>query len=167
MPRLAYAPVVLMVLAVALGGCDTLQGRSNRSATYRHVAAEHFAFPEHYVQFDAAVSWIVRRSGRDLVIDGLFKNLRYDWMNNMEMRVAAIDPAGKTVARSVALLFPTRIRLDEEAPFSLRLTTPPPGSKLRFTYVYAALSGAGPEQGGGDTGFWMQSFDARIPDVNE
>ena len=154
MSRLLYVLVVLM----SLGGCASFHGGAQQRMD---------TFPEHYVQFDAALSWQVRRFGPDLVIDGLFKNLRYDNMNNVEVWVAVIDPAGKTTARSVGLLLPSAIPLNGTAPFTVTLSTKPaPGSKLRFSYRYAALSGAGPE-GGGDTGFWMQSFDANIPASNE
>lgn len=150
----------LVVLVVSLGGCAAYQDTLYRNSMSQDLAP----FPEHYVQFDAAVGWQVQKIGNDLVIDGIFKNVRYDWMDSVQMRVEAINPAGKTVGRSVSLLFPSHIALNQVVPFTLRLTTPVPGSKLRFTYIYSALSGAGPDESGGDTGFWMQSFDAKIPD---
>ncbi|HJV33511.1 hypothetical protein [Geomonas sp.] len=152
----------LLVLVMSLGGCALLENQKKAREQ------DFYPFPDHYVQFDAAVSWQVQRSGQDLVIDGVFKNIRYDWMNGVEVRVESIDPAGKKQARARSLLFPSRIEYNQMVPFSLKLPMPVPGSKLRFTYLYGALSGAGngnDGRGGGDTGFWMQSFDAAIPEA--
>jgi hypothetical protein len=144
----------LTTLLISLGGC----------ASYPDVNRERLeSLPQHYRQFDALLAWEVRGAGSGTVIDGVFKNVRYDAMDNVEVWVAALDPAGKTRASSVAFVIPRQLRRDEIAPFSVMLPVPVlPGQKLHFTYKYQGRDGGGSD-GGGDAVNWMQSFDAEVP----
>jgi hypothetical protein len=145
---------VLALLALSLGGC----------AHYVDVSKQQMAaLPQHYAQFDALIGWRVTSVGGQTVIDGLFKNLRYTAMEDVEIWVAAFDAAGKTKARSVSYPLGEPLRLEDAAPFSVKLKVPAvPGTKLRFTYKYLANEGGGRDGGGGN---WMQSFDAVIPEL--
>lgn len=142
------------VLAVSLWGC----------ASYPDVNLQRLStLPQHYSQFDAVLAWEVKRAGSETVIDGVFKNVRYNEMDGIEVWVAALDSAGKTVARSASYIMPHMLGMDAAAPFSLKLPLKAvSGSKLRFTYRYTALEGGG-NDGGVSAGNWMQSFDAEVP----
>jgi hypothetical protein len=141
-------------LLLSLAGC----------ASFPDVNRERLeSLPQHYAQFDAVLAWEVRGVGAETVIDGEFKNIRYSAMDNVEVWVEVLDPAGKTVARSVGFVVPHLLRLDDIAPFTMKLpVSAVPGTNLRFTYRYRGLDGGGPD-GGGDVENWMQSFDAVIP----
>jgi hypothetical protein len=143
----------LVALVISLGGC----------ASYPDVNRQRLeSLPQQYAQFDAILAWEVRSVGPETVIDGEFKNVRYTFMNDIEVWVAALDSAGKTMARSVSFLMPHELKLDDIAPFTLKLPVRAvPGTRLRFTYKYTGTDGGGPE--GGGVGNWVQSFDAEVP----
>ena len=141
---------VLATLLVSLGGC----------ASYPDVNRQRLeSLPQHYSGYDAILSWEVRGSGSETVIDGVLKNFRYGTMDGIEISIAALDPAGKTMARSGDFVVPYQLKLDEIATFSVKLpVSAVPGTKLRFTYKYTGFDGEG-----GGVGNWMQSFDSAVP----
>ncbi|MCM0080412.1 hypothetical protein L4X63_02305 [Geomonas sp. Red32] len=118
-------------------------------------------FPDHYRQFDAALGWEVKKNPNDLIVDGVFKNLRYFQMTDIEVWVETVDPAGKVLSRSVSFIIPRTVMQDESAPFSVRLPRNAAANKLRFTYKYTGEEG-GNDEGGGDLRTF-QSFDTPIP----
>jgi hypothetical protein len=120
------------------------------------------SYGEHYVQFDAILAWDVRGDAGHTVVDGVFKNVRYDEMDNIEVWIAALDDSGQVKARSVSFIIPHQLRQDDTAEFTVKLPVAPvPGTKLHFMYKYMAIE-AGGDDGGGGGGNWMQSFDSRI-----
>jgi len=141
---------ILVLLTISLGGC----------ASYPNVNRERLlSLPQHYRQFDVAMSWEVKSAGSQTLIDGVFRNARYEFMENVEVWVAVHDAAGKTVARSVSYLIPYEVKRDEIVPFSLSLPVAvAPGTKLFFTYKYSGTDGG--DDKGGD---WTQSFSAEVP----
>lgn len=144
----------LTTLLIALGGC----------ASYPDVNRQRLEnLPQHYSHYDAHLAWQLRGAGSEMIIEGEFKNARYSTMEDIEVWIAALDPAGKTIARSVGFVVPHEIRLEEIAPFTVKLpVSAVPGMKLRFTYKYVGKDG-GSDGGGGGVGTWMQSFDAVVP----
>jgi hypothetical protein len=141
---------ILVLMTIALGGC----------ASYPDTNMERLlSLPQHYRQFDAALSWQVRSDASQTLIDGEFRNIRYEFMENIEVWVAVRDAAGKTVARSVSYLIPYQVKRDEIVPFSLSLPVAVvPGTKLFFTYKYSGTDGG--DDKGGD---WTQTFWAEVP----
>ena len=117
------------------------------------------SLPQHYDQFDLRLAWGTKTTGTEILIEGLVKNVRYLRVDDLEIWVAVLDAQGRTVARSVGYIIPPALALDEIAPFSLKLPVPAlPGTKLRFTYLYAAFEGDGHHELK-----WTQSFDAEVP----
>jgi hypothetical protein len=141
---------ILVLLMISLGGC----------ASYPDANRERLlSLPQHYRQFDAALAWQVKSAGSQTLIDGEFRNIRYEFMENVEVWVAVHDAAGKTVARSVSYLIPHQVKRDEIVPFSLGLPVAvSPGTKLVFTYKYSGTDGG--DDKGGD---WSQTFSAQVP----
>jgi hypothetical protein len=145
-----------LALVLSLAGCATAPDVNQQRMEM---------MPQHYAQFDALIGWEVRSAGPATVITGEFKNIRYLYMDNVEIWVAALGPNGKPSARSVAYLIPHQLERGRSTPFTLKLPVAvEPGSKLRFTYKYTGIDGASPE-GGGDVGPWMQTFDAVVPEM--
>jgi len=128
------------------------------SAPRRDDNRERLAsLPQHYSQFDMALSWEIRQAGRETTVEGVLKNLRYAHMDGIEIWVAVVDAAGKAGARS-ACFIPHQIRQDEIAPFSVKLPLlVETGTLLRFTYKYQGADGG---EGGLN---WPQSFDGVVP----
>jgi hypothetical protein len=143
---------ILVLLTISLGGC----------ASYPDTNLERLlSLPQHYRQFDAALSWQVKSAGSQTIIDGEFRNIRYEFMENIEVWVAVHDAAGKTVANSVSYLIPHEVKRDDIVPFSLRLPVAvSPGTRLYFTYKYSGTDGG--DDKGGD---WTQSFSALVPEL--
>ncbi|WP_224960777.1 hypothetical protein [Geomonas subterranea] len=104
------------------------------------------------------VAWEVKQAGMETVVEGVAKNLRYAFMEGIEIWVAAVDAAGKTRGRNVCFVIPRQVRQDEIFPFSVKLPIPvESGMQLKFTYKYNGSDG-------GDGGVnWMQSFDWTVP----
>jgi hypothetical protein len=145
-----------LAVVLALAGCATVPDLNQQRME---------TLPQHYAQFDAVIGWEVTSAGPATVINGQFKNIRYLYMDNVEIWVAAIGPDGKPSARSVAYLIPHQLERGRSTPFTLKLPLAvAPGAKLRFTYKYTGIDGASPE-GGGDVGPWMQSFEAIVPEI--
>ena len=117
--------------------------------------------PQHYEQFDLKMGWTVTSEKNDALITGVIQNVRYAFMEDVEIWVSARDSQGKMVARSVDYVVPSRLDKDELAVFTVRL--PKAAAKnatLQFTYKYAGSDGGG---GDGDAIKWMQSFEATLP----
>jgi hypothetical protein len=144
---------ILLALALCLSGC----------VRYHDLNQERFeSLPQHHAMFDAVLAWEVREAGGETFISGEFKNVRFAYMNDVEVWISLLDPAGKTAARSTAFLIPHRLEMNQIAPFGVRLPLPAvPGSTLRFLYKYRAQDDAM-----GDVGAWMQSFDAKVPEYH-
>jgi len=142
---------VMFSLLLLLGGC----------ATYPDMDRERLiGLPQHYSQYDVELAWQVKSDAARTMVDGELKNLRFQFMDNIEVWVAVLGAAGKTEARSVSYVIPHELKIGEIAPFSLTLKVPaPPGSKLRFTYKYSGLDGGGDDKGY----FGVQSFDSTVP----
>jgi hypothetical protein len=111
--------------------------------------------PQHYSQYDLEIGWEIKAAGSDTLVAGVAKNVRYAFMEGLELRVALLDAAGKPGVSSVCFIIPRQLRQDQMAPFEIRLPVHAgPGSRLRFTYRYQST-----EDGAGN---W-QSFDAEVP----
>ena len=136
---------ILISFLIFLGGC----------AAYPDVNRDRLeSLPQHYVQFDVDLAWQVKSVGSQTLVTGELKNLRFQFMDDIEVWVAALDAAGKQRARSVSFIAPHELRKGEIAPFSLTLPVAvAQGSTLRFTYNYTGSDG-GDDKGG----FRTQSF---------
>ncbi|WP_250680697.1 hypothetical protein [Geomonas sp. Red32] len=122
------------------------------------MSRERFnTLPYRYEQFDMALAWELRRSENETVVDGILKNLRYAFMEGIELWVAAAGPDGSVRARAVCYITPHQLRQDELAPFAVKLPLLiEPGDILQFTYCYSGSDG-------GDGGSkWTQSFNTTI-----
>ncbi|MBU5613005.1 hypothetical protein [Geomonas azotofigens] len=129
------------------------------NTTHSDVNGERFAsLPFSYSQFDLALAWELKQAGMETVVEGVGKNLRYAFMEGIEIWIAAVDAAGETRARNVCFVIPRQVRQDGTFPFSVKLAVPvEPGMQLKFTYKYNGSDG-------GDGGVnWMQSFDWTVP----
>jgi hypothetical protein len=152
-----------MVRLVAL--LVTLTALLSSCSTYPDTSRERFAsLPQHYSQFDLKLAWEVRDLGGSTVVDGIVRNTRYAYMYDLEIWVAVLDNVGRVVARSVDYIVPQQLNEGYAAPFSVKLPIPaPPGTRLRFTYMYRGNEG-GDGGGFGIGGIpWMQSFEIVVP----
>ena len=143
---------VLLVAAI-LTGC----------ASYASVDNERMgSLPQHYSQFDLKMAWEVNLTENGTLVTGEVQNLRYAFMEGIEIWVAVVEASGKVGKSSVSFIIPSRLDQDEIAPFSVKLPVRvAPGTRLRFTYKYRGSDGG--DSDGGGAGDWMQSFEAVVP----
>jgi hypothetical protein len=139
----------LVVAAGLISGC----------VPFRDIYREQLGtLPHRYAQFDVKMAWQARVVGEELFIDGVVKNIRYAEMDSLEIRASLRDSRNNAVARSTSFIIPHRLKLDESAPFSLKLPLQTaPGGKLLFTYQYRF------QEAGEDGDRWMQSFETEAP----
>lgn len=141
---------ILISFLIFLGGCATTQPNVDQ--------ARLESLPQHYVQFDVDMAWQVKSVGSQTYVTGELKNLRFQFMDEIEVWVAVLDAAGKQKARSVSFIAPHELKQGEVAPFSLTLPVAvSQGTKLRFTYNYTGSDG-GDDKGG----FRTQSFISEV-----
>ena len=111
--------------------------------------------PQRYSQYDIVMAWEIRASGPETIISGVIKNVRFAYLDGLEVWVAALDDSGKTGASSACFIIPSQLKQDQIATFDIKLPVPAqPGSQLRFSYKYQNS-----EDGGGN----RQSFDVEVP----
>ena len=144
----------MLLVAAVLAGC----------ASYSSGDRERMgSLPQHYSQFDLKMAWEVNPTENGTLVTGEVQNLRYAFMEGIEVWVAVVEASGKLGKSSVSYIIPTRLNQDEIAPFSVTLPVRvEPGTRLRFTYKYRGSDGG--DSDGGGAGDWMQSFEAVVPD---
>ena len=147
--------LLLAMIAALLGSCSTYHDNSRTLLE---------TLPQHYSQFDLKLAWETKVVGGNTLIDGAVKNVRWQYMYNLEIWVSVLDAAGKVAARSVSYIIPRQLDLDDSAEFSLKLPVAThPGTKLRFTYRYRGSDGGERPRFGGDGMPWFQSFETEVP----
>ena len=145
--------ICTLLAAIILAGC----------ATYPNIDRERLeSFPQHYSQFDLKMAWGVKPVGNESFVDGLVQNIRYTYMEGVEVWVAVVEASGKSGKPSVSYIIPNQLKQDEIAPFSVILPVRvEPGTRLLFTYKYRGNDDGGSD--GGGSGNWMQSFETVVP----
>jgi hypothetical protein len=117
--------------------------------------------PQHYSQFDVKMGWAATTEKGAVVISGVLQNVRYATMENIEIRVSALDANGTSIGRGVEFVLPRVLSRDDVAPFRIQLpSSAARAAKLQFTYTYFGFDGGG---SGGDGTSWMQSFESVMP----
>jgi hypothetical protein len=148
----AMKKISILIIAVAV-----LTGFTSVTSSLRTQMAQ---LPHHYSQFDAKLGWEVTSGTAGMTINGIFQNVRYARMENIEIWASLRDSKGKVVAQAVDYLIPGRLERDDLARFHISLPgTAHMDGTLIFTYRYIGEDG-GEETGGGDN-YWMQSFEAK------
>lgn len=150
--------ILMLAMTALIGAC----------AYHHDIRRERIeTLSERYSQFDLVLAWETRVVGKDTLVEGVVKNVRFHSMTDLEIWVAVLDPAGKVAARAVSFVIPQQLSMDETAEFSLKLPIAVhAGTKLRFTYKYRGHEGGdGGLFGGGSSGGidWMQSFETVVP----
>jgi hypothetical protein len=119
------------------------------------------SMPQQYEQFDLKLGWNVSSEKDTMLVAGVIQNVRYAFMEDVEIWVSALDADGKVVARAADFVLPRRLTRDEPAAFAVKLPKAAGSvTTLQFTYKYEGSDGGGND---GDAIKWMQSFEAKLP----
>src|ERR1700694_5319392 len=102
--------ILMSVLMLGLVACGSLQ-----SAQQSPVAE----YPFRHSAYDLKVAWKTSVIDRNLVINGLLKNVRYRRIADVELTVSVIDKDNKTLASNRTLLLPVPVDMDNYVPFGL------------------------------------------------
>jgi hypothetical protein len=124
----------------------------------QHVATQQYpaaGFPFRHSDFDYKVAWKTTEANNSVFIDGILKNVRYPYIESLDMAVFLLGTDGKVRARASTIPTPQQSQTGEVIPFTveLRNTTLNPGDTFKFLVHYQADLG-GPE-GGID---WRSTF---------
>lgn len=148
--------MAILLIAIFLGSCAAYPDRTLQRLE---------TLPQRYSQFDVVMAWEIKTADGKSMVDGVIRNVRYYVMYGLEVWVAVLDPAGKVKSRSVSFIIPSELKLDESAPFTVKLpAVVEPGTRLRFTYKYRGSDGGDGVRGDGlGATDWMQSFEISAP----
>lgn len=142
--------LLLPMLFIWISGCSSVSG---------HLREQMSGLPGQYASFDLKLGWEVKKVGDQLFVDGIVKNVRYAYVEDLEIWVSPKDRNGNSLAPPASDFIQGNLRLDDYAGFSLKLpATTTPVATLVFTYRYTGLDGG--EDGGGIP--WMNSFIADL-----
>lgn len=136
--------VTLLALLVAVAGAGPLYGADAGSAA---------EFPYRHGAFDFIVVWNSTPADKGIVIEGRLKNVRYAYVDDLELTVA-LRRGDKSLAKETVFLTPQPVRNGEARPFSLKLGNVArlPGDLFQFTIKYRV------DEGRDERFTWLSSF---------
>ncbi|OGT99488.1 MAG: hypothetical protein A2079_06495 [Geobacteraceae bacterium GWC2_48_7] len=144
--------LLLLIIPVLASGCVSLT---------QQLGEQMSVLPGRYASFDLKLGLEVKKAGEQVSVEGVVKNTRYAFMEDLEIWITPQDISGKSLARSVSYFIPGILKLDDYAQFSVKFpVTATPIAKLLFTYRYTGNDG-GDKEGGGAIP-WMNSFVANL-----
>ncbi|MDR3580487.1 MAG: hypothetical protein P4L44_11040 [Oryzomonas sp.] len=136
----AIIKTLLLVALFILSACS-----AQYVATQENPAA---GFPFRHSDFDYKVAWKTTEANNAVVIDGILKNVRYPYIESLDITVFLLGSDGKIRTRASTIPTPQRSQTGEVIPFSveLRNATLNQGDVFKFVIHYLADLG-GPESG--------------------
>jgi hypothetical protein len=135
-----------MIKTLALASLFILSACSTQHvATLQNPAA---GFPFRHSDFDYKVAWKTTEANNAVVIDGILKNVRYPYIEGLDVTVFLQGTDGKVRARASTIPVPQQSQVGEVIPFSaeFRNATLNQGDTFKFVIHYQADLG-GPEDG--------------------
>jgi hypothetical protein len=127
---------VMLAALFILSACSAQQ-----IATQKYTSA---VFPFRHSDFDYKIAWKTTEANNVVVIDGIVKNVRYSYIDSINLTVFLLGPDGKIRTRATTVPAPQQTMKDDVVPFTVELhnVSLKPGDTLKFTIHY----------GGGDGG---------------
>jgi len=117
----------------------------NYAVTPQNPAA---GFPYRHSDFDYKVAWKTSEAGNAVVIDGILKNVRYEYISSLDLTVFLVGANGKVRARTTTSPFPQQSQMDAVVPFAVKLpdVSLQKGDTFKFAIHYTGSDG-GPGSG--------------------
>lgn len=126
------------------------------ACTAPHAAKQDIAaYPFRHSDFDYRVAWKTFQSDKGFVIDGIMKNVRYAYIDSLDLTISVIGKNNKVRARGTSIPVPQHSRIDEVIPFAVKLpnVSAEQGDILQFLIHYKG------SEGGRNEGIdWRSSF---------
>jgi len=113
-------------------------------------------FPNRHNDTDFKIAWKTNNNPDNIIVSGLYKNMHYSYMDDVEVRVALHNQQDKVLAYSADSPTPQLMDSDTIRPFKMTLknVTPAPGDTLEFMVRYRVVEGAD------DNYNWFTTFSA-------
>ena len=117
--------------------------------------ADVAGYPYRYAAFDYKYAWKTTHTAKGVVIDGVMKNVRYPYIDTVQMTVYVLGKDGKIITRVATFPMPQQTRENDVSHFSLLLRDVKPvhGDAFKFLVHYR-----GDEGGNHDGVDWISSF---------
>ena len=134
---MSYLLKMLAVLAALLvmAGCGV---------SYQQVKPVNLAeYPYRHAAFDYRYAWSTLNTYQGVVIEGVMKNVRYAFIESIEIKVELQGKDGKTIARASDFPRPQQTREGDVSHFGLLLkdSKPVAGDTFQFTVHYKGNEG--------------------------
>jgi hypothetical protein len=119
-----------LVLLLVLSACS-----AQYAVTQQNPAA---GFPYRHSDFDYKAAWKTTEANNVVVIDGILKNVRYPYIDSLDLTVFLLGTDGKVRARATTIPVPQHSRMDEVIPFNVELrdVVLNPGDTFKFEIHY-------------------------------
>jgi len=120
---------IWLVLVALITGCTAMQ------APIRNAIAE---YPFRHEAFDFITSWKTTKSGENVAVDGVVKNLRLFQVSDIQLWVKVLNKSKKIKTEESTLLLPVYLGTDESLPFNVTLKNVgfDQGDMLNFVILY-------------------------------
>lgn len=143
---------ILNMLALILMFAIVAPGIADAAAQQYSVAD----FPYRHSDFDYKVAWKTTPSDGGVSISGLLKNIRYPFIDQVDVTIFLLGPNHKVRARKTALPVPQQSRQNDVVSFAVKLNNVSfnQGDTLAFAIHYNGSEGGG---GGGGVD-WQSTF---------
>jgi hypothetical protein len=125
--------MVLAALFLVPTGCASLHTQQQKPLT---------AFPFHHNSFDFRTAWCTAPSPQGLAVQGVLKNIRYPYVDDLEITVFLESKSNRIIADTTVFLAGV-ISKDEYHDFNVNLKNayPASGNLLKFRIKYRAHDG--------------------------
>lgn len=145
---MSYVFKILAIMASALimAACS-----GHKYSLYTNVSE----YPYRHADFDYKYAWKTTATDQGLAIDGVMKNVRYAYIDSLQLTVTAMGKDKSVVARASTFPMPQFSKVGDVTHFNLLLRNmkPAPGDELKFLVHYKGNEGG--NQGGVD---WYSRF---------
>jgi hypothetical protein len=98
---------VVIALSLSLTACASYTAKPNPAAGYAYQ----------HKDFDFRYAWNTKSSDDGLRVDGLIKNVRYDLVQDVTLRLSLLNKDHKVISQGVALPLPQTVPLDDYRSF--------------------------------------------------
>jgi hypothetical protein len=126
--------LLLAALLIAAAGCASTQ-----TAKYQPFTG----YPFRHNGFDVKQAWKTTPTPRGLAVEGVLKNVRYPYMEDVELTVSLVRDRSKVIAQDSFFVRGT-LGNDQYCNFAtlLKEVTVAAGDQLRFSIAYRAVEGS-------------------------
>ncbi len=146
MSYLLKIPAILALLLV-MTGCGVHSYTNHTDVS---------GFPHRYADFDYKYAWKTVVTDQALLIDGVMKNVRYAFIDSVQVKVSVLDKNGNIIATASDFPMPQKTREGDVCIFTLLLRDVKPASGDIFQFQVHYTGNEGDHDGGGVD--WYSNF---------